>query len=243
MYKIYSYYIFNNIYKNKMYKFFIWIFLLIMTFFTVRKYNQLNIFEGIGLTFTDQNFLCLCYLVFSFLITIKINTEYKNNDFIKIRFIDKKKYHKEILKSNFLCQTIYFIIVLILAMILFNLMSLSSYSIIYLEQFKMNSLVFCLYSLLKIYLFTILLSTINTYLLSKINEYYIYTYNVLLYMFILVNAHLQSKIITSFISSFVGNSLISSTYYSNYYYDITNYMFHTLLIIIIFYVIKEVSKK
>lgn len=243
MYKKYSYYIFNNLYSNKVYKFFIWSFLLIMTFFTVRKYKQVNIFEGIGLVFTDYNFLCLCYLIFSFLITKKINNEYENNNFIKIRFSTEKKYYLENLKSNLLCQTLYFIVVLALVIMLLNFLSLSDYSILYLENFKMNSLSFCIYSLVKIYLFTILLSTINTYFFYKISEYYIYFGNVLLYIFILVNAYLQSEMITNFVSLFIGNSLVNSTCYLNYYYDITNYIIHMLLILIIFIIIKVVNKK
>ena len=242
MYKKLPYYIFNNIYSKKMYKFFIWAFILIMTFFTVQKYSKINMFEALGLIVTDYNFLCLCSFEFSFLITKKVCDEYDANDYLKIRFFDKKRLEDEKKKSVLLCQTIFFCVSIIIILIFLNLLSTNAYSIEYLEMYKMNSLVFCIYSMVKIYIFTMLISIINVHFMDKIKMWYIYVFNILLYFLILLNSFLSYGKIDFPISYFVGNSIVSCQPYTNYYYDISNYCFHILLIFSIYEIVKRVVK-
>lgn len=237
MYKKIPYYIIDSINSNKTYKIFAWVLLIVSVFFTVKRYININIFESIGLIITDFYFLSLFYFEFSFIITKKICNEYNQNNYLKLRLKSRNDMNKQINKSNIYCQTIFFALIIALIFIMLNIFSRGSYSIIYLKKYGINSVSFCIYSLLKIYFFTILLSVINTTLIEYNLNNFTYIVNILFCFLLLVYSFIANDITTE-ITCFIGSSLINTFSYTKYYYNICNYLFHMLLLLIMLVVLR-----
>lgn len=233
-YKKVAYYIIDEIYSNKIYKFLIWLIILVMTYFTVIKYTTLNIFYALGLIISDCNFLCLCYFNLSLFLNKKVVDFYNDNMYLKIRLNNEETFNKEENKVTFFTGSVLFVLILIILIIMINIFSSGNYDIIYLENYKMNSISFMLYNILKIYIFMVILLKINTYAFLKIKSLYVYIFNSLFYFLILLNSFVNNSLISYPISYFIGPSIVNTSIYSKYYYDIINYLFHTFILVILY---------
>jgi len=158
------------------------------------------------------------YFLMILLSMILLNTMYirsliSENFEYRIRLNDEKNYLRNLVKNVTICNSIIFIVELILILTIINLFYSSS-SGIYLLKNGINSLLYIIFFISKVYILIYFLNTINIYILKNINQYIVVIVNLIFFV------SLPSDIdLYIFKNNFIEFPLYISTYFRIYPYE------------------------
>ncbi len=156
--------------KNKFLKIFLIVALLVFGYFCTTLNVNENYFDTLSVALTYPQFLTFCFLPAVILIDLYIFQLFEKNMMAISRFKTKDAYLKEMVKNVFFANSIFFIIMIIIVLTIFNFILPANFNIYYIKELGMNNLLYLIYILIKLYLMMIIFSTILTLLLKLINK-------------------------------------------------------------------------
>lgn len=154
-------YIFANIetiLSEKYTSIFIAILLIVTGYFCSTLDRNNGYFEALVSTLTNQQFLTFCFFPL-FLISnyLLIELFEKSTSYI-IRFENKTKYIKELLKNIFCLNTILFFIMMIVILTFFNFFANGNLVIRFVDKFHTYNIIYAFYTVLKLYIVMVVIS-------------------------------------------------------------------------------------
>lgn len=205
-------YIIGNVkivFSNKIIQIFSIVSLLIIGYFASTIDRESDYFVSISSTLTYQQFITLCFLPMLFFTDLQIINLYDNNSMLIIRFKNKKRYIKEMIKNVLCCNNFTFLVLLLTIFTFFNFFGNGDFSVKYIEQYGTTNIIFAFYTIIKLYILSNMVSIIFT-LIIKLTNKLCYTL-----MFICISASLY---ICQWVSYDVVSSIFKSPYYFGFYF-------------------------
>lgn len=166
----YIFSIVSTIISNKFLQIFSVISLLVFGYFCSTLDTKSGYFEAFSMALTYQQFITLCFLPMIILSNILIINFFEKSSMTIIRFENKKKYLRELLKSVSFCNTLVFVVIIIVLLTFFNFFSNGDLTIKYIESFKTTNIVYTIYIVIKLYILSIITSIVFTLLFKLFNK-------------------------------------------------------------------------
>lgn len=211
---------FSDFLNSKLFKAILFL-LLIMSYLTVSNCKGADVISSISLVFGHRIFVALCLLPIFLFITNYVCTIFDKDIYSIIRFGNKKKYYKELIKNVILFVSTIFLITVMIVVTVENIINDYGYHISYDENFHTYNLIYMIFVIVKFYLFSILFSAINALLIKTFNSKIVIVLNFIFYAAVFYSGNFV-PVIESFgnISLFIGNYLVTGVLYKAFWINI-----------------------
>jgi hypothetical protein len=219
--------------------------ILIFGYFFSTLDKNAGYWEALSIGLTYQQFLTLCFLPMIIISNILLIDLFEKSEMSIIRFKNKNKYLKELLKNIWVSNSFIFLVIMIVILTFLNFLSNGDISINYISEYGITNIIYTFYIIIKLYILIILCSFMFTLFFKLISKTIALIISIIftasLYLCIIIPNGCVSKI--SDFPLYIGYYFLKNVDYKFFYLNVLSFLLISVIMILLLFIVYKLTLK